>query len=345
MPNLNEVLEPIRAQHKLPALGAVVIRNRKPGAVSMVGKRSVDSKESVKPRDPFHIGSCTKSMTATVIAYLVDQGKLRWENTIGELLPDIRLKIHSGYKNVTIVHLLTHRSGLPEDRTPNLGLFLQLRALKSDQRLKASELILQQEPVAEPGKQMLYSNGGYVVVGAIAEAVTGKSWETLMREVLFHPLGIKSAGFGAPQNGPLGHQKALFGYKPVPPSSPFADNPPVLAPAGTVHLCLQDWARYAILHLKGYAQDKPPTLREETLLRLHTPPQGGNYAMGWAIGQTPKAQKTVLQHAGSNGMWYALIALVPGRGDGILLATNAGDDNAVNGIKQALDTLYQQLGV
>lgn len=343
MLQLNETLKSARDSYKLPALGAAVIRNRKIDSIAVVGKRSLDRDDAIKPRDPFHIGSCTKSMAATLIAYLVDQRKLKWESTISELLPDIRSNIHSAYRHATVEHLLTHRSGLPEDRTPNLRLFLQLRALGSHQRLKASELILQQEPVAELGKQMLYSNGGYVVAGAIAEAVTGKSWETLMQELLFRPLGVKSAGFGAPKSGPQGHLRTSKGYQPMPASSPFADNPPILAPAGTVHLNLQDWARYAIMHLSGHVEKKPPLLRKETYQRLHTPPQGSDYAMGWVVAQTSKTHRTVLQHVGSNGVWYALIALLPETGNGLLVATNAGDPQAADGVMQVLTTLYRQL--
>lgn len=97
--------------------------------------------------------------------------------------------------------------------------------------------------------------------------------------MLFRPLGVQSVGFGAPMKGPNGHRPRAGGYVSVPPS-PLADNPSVLAPAGTVHLSLQDWARYAILHLKGARSKNPPLLRADTFTRMHTLPSGRDYAMG-----------------------------------------------------------------
>ncbi|MER3558575.1 MAG: penicillin-binding protein [Armatimonadota bacterium] len=343
MRSLNSLLEPLRTESGLPALGAVVIRNYKIEAFGVVGKRRIEGTEPVKPNDPFHIGS-TKSMTATLMARLVEKGKLHWDSPIGELLPQIRPRIAQQYWQVTIEQLLTHRSGLPEDRVPHLPLLLKLRTLDSKQRLQAAEWILQQEPVAQPGEKMLYSNGGYVVAGAIAEVVAGKVWETLIQDMLFRPLGIRSAGFGAPTKGAYGHRTRAGEYVSVPPS-PLADNPLVLAPAGTVHLSLQDWARYAILHLKGACSKNPPLLRTDTFTRMHTPPSGSDYAMGWGVSRSLSANRTVLQHAGSNTMWFAWIQLVREAGMGFLVATNAGDENAQNTLRWVLGMLRQQAGV
>ncbi|MER3475036.1 MAG: penicillin-binding protein [Armatimonadota bacterium] len=341
MRSLNSLLEPIHTEAKLPALGAGVIRRGKLHALGVVGKRRVGGDEPVKRDDRFHIGSCTKSMTATLIARLVEMGRLDWASMVAEVLPDIRKRVHRAYWKVTLEQLLTHRSGLPEDRVPDPQVFAKLWAMASSQRLQAAELILQREPVAKPGEKMVYSNGGYVVAGAMAEAVMGKSWEELMQEMLFRPLGIRSAGFGAPVNAPWGHRATSEGYVPVAPS-PFADNPPVFGPAGRLHLSLQDWARYAILHLKGATQDEPPLLRRSTFIKLHTPPAESDYAMGWGVAQPKWANGAVLQHAGSNTLWFALIILMPKTGDGFLVATNAADENAVNTARRVVELLRQQ---
>ncbi|GIV21380.1 MAG: serine hydrolase [Armatimonadota bacterium] len=341
MHNLDTFLEPIRAEAKVPALAAAVIQKNKLVALGAVGKRRADRDDPIRHDDRFHIGSCTKSMTATMIARLVEMGKLDWGSMVAEVLPALRKRVRREYWRVTLEQLLTHRSGLPEDRTPHPQVFPKLWSLSPKQRSQAAEIILQQEPVARPGERTIYSNGGYVVAGAMAEAVTGKTWEELMDEHLFRPLGIKSAGFGAPATGAWGHRSGVDGYLPVPPS-PFADNPPVLGPAGTVHLSLSDWARYAIIHLRGSVGEHPPLLRKDTFATLHTPPHNSTYAMGWGIVQPTWARGRVLQHAGSNTMWFALILLVPDAQAGLLIATNAADEKAMDAARRAADTLRAQ---
>ncbi len=338
MRNLNGLLEPVRSEANLPALAGAIIEGGKLRALGAVGTRRADRHDPVQRTDRFHIGSCTKSMTATLIARLVEAGKMDWASMVAEVLPEVRKSIRRAYWKVTVEQLLTHRSGLPEDRIPDPQVFPRLWALPSDQRLQAAEVILQQSPAASPGEKTIYSNGGYVVAGAMAEAVGGKVYEELVQEMLFRPLGIRSAGFGAPPDGGWGHRPTSNGYQPVPPS-PFADNPPVLTPAGRVHLSMEDWARYAILHLDGDTAKKQPLLSRASLLKLHTPPEGSNYAMGWGVVEAEWAKGKVLQHAGSNTMWFALIALIPQERRGYLLATNAGDERAVNAIRQALEVL------
>lgn len=336
MHNLDTFLEPIRAEAKVPALAAAVIQKNKLVALGAVGKRRADRDDPIRHDDRFHIGSCTKSMTATMIARLVEMDKLDWGSMVAEVLPALRKKVRREYWKVTLEQLLTHRSGLPEDRVPHPQVFPRLWSLSAKQRLQAAEVMLQQEPVAAPGEKTVYSNGGYVIAAAMAEAVTGKTWEELMDELLFRPLGIKSAGFGAPATGAWGHRSGVDGYLPVPPS-PFADNPPVLGPAGTVHLSLSDWAHYAILHLRGAVEKNPPVLREETFAKLHTPPEDGTYAMGWGIARPTWVPGRVLQHAGSNTMWFAQIVLVPDAQAGFLITTNAADEKAINAVRRVVD--------
>jgi D-alanyl-D-alanine carboxypeptidase len=103
-------------------------------------------------------------------------------------------------------------------------------------------------------------------------------------------LGMTTAGFGPPGKAgavdePWGH--AVKDKGKLVPLSPTADadNPAVLGPAGTVHCTVGDWARYAILHLGG----GPSLLQKGTLLRLHTPPSGSDYAYGWNVVAAPWA--------------------------------------------------------
>lgn len=325
---LSQRLESIRVETGAPALGALVGDSRRIIAQAVVGVRESGKPDKAQLTDAFHIGSCTKAMTATLAARLVEQGKLRWEHTIAEAFPDLKTRIRPDYHTVTLRQLLLHRSGLPEDRPPNPILFLKIRGLQGDireQRLRAVEWILEQPPASDPNTRFAYSNFGYLVAGAMLEQLTGRSWETLMREYLFKPLGMRTAGFGAPQR--------FAGHSGDPPQPTFYDNPPALGPAGTVHCSLHDWANFARLHLQGARGQKTRLLRPESFAQLHTDLHQQGYSMGWIVSQSPPR---VLSHAGSNTFWFAVAVIEPDADRFYLVATNWGHPKAREACDKAL---------
>jgi CubicO group peptidase (beta-lactamase class C family) len=355
--DLADVLEPIRKANGLPALAGAIVADGRLVGLGAVGQRKSGSPERVTVNDCFHLGSCTKSMTATLIGMLVEEGKLSWDSTIAQVLPELVGKIRPEYEKVTVDQLLRHRSGLPEDRVPD-ALFLRLRVELNGpiiaQRLKAVQMFLQaRAPTAAPGAKMQYANTGYVVVGAMAERVTGLSWEELMRKRLFEPLGMRTAGFGPPGTAgrvdqPYGHTGGLFGLTALEPG-PAADNPPWLGPAGTVHASMGDWAKYILFHLAAY-RGKSLLIKAETVKRLYRTAPGEDYAMGWAVveGGSKEFQDRwghrVLAHAGSNGMWFATVWVAPENGAAVLVATNLAGRKAENGCQQARAALMDLIG-
>src|SRR5690606_38737298 len=86
-PAVLERLGPLRARHGLPALAGLVLRDGRVEGVAALGSRCAGRAEAVTVDDPWHLGSCTKAMTATLIGSLVERGALRWEATLGELYP------------------------------------------------------------------------------------------------------------------------------------------------------------------------------------------------------------------------------------------------------------------
>lgn len=337
--SLNDVLEPIRAAHDVPALAAAVVRGEDVVAAGVAGMRYAGSDEKAELGDAFHIGSCTKAMTATVCAVLIDQGRLKWETTIGEVFPDLKDKVRAEYLPVTLEQLLSHRSGLPGDREPNPGFMYSLRALAGpmrEQRRNLVQIALQLEPIGKPGATFEYSNAGYAIAGAMAEQVTDKTWEELVTELLFKPLGITSAGFGPPEHV-YGHMFRDDRLIPMTPG-PLADNPLVLGPAGLVHLTIEDWAKYAAFSLRA-AQGKCKLLRPETARRLFADTYKQEYALGWGLGERPELGGQAYMHAGSNGMWFALIVLAPQRDAAVVVATNAGHEPAQEACREAAQKL------
>lgn len=187
-------------------------------------------------------------------------------------------------------------------------------------RIAYARLALQQPPEGPKEQTFLYSNSGFVIAGAMLEAKLGAKWEDLIRARLFEPLGMASAGFGAPGSPgaldqPVGHAPGADGVLvPFPPGGPITDNPAVLGPAGRVHASFDDVLKYLAAH-----RDGAQILRPETWSMLHTPPFGGDYAMGWI------RRDDALWHNGSNTLWYAEVAVDRGRKIVGVAAANDGN--------------------
>jgi CubicO group peptidase (beta-lactamase class C family) len=316
-----------------------------------VGSRRAGRGEAVTPDDLWHLGSCTKAMTATLAARLVEQGKLKWTTTLAETFPELKDRMDKGWRAATLEQLLANRGGAPAGLDRD-GLWSRLwvhTGTPTEARRTLLEGVMSAAPEYEPGTKFLYSNANFAIAGHMMEAATGTVWEELMRREVFAPLGITTAGFGAPgkkgdaADQPRGHNAKGAAVEP----GPGSDNPPAIAPAGTVHMSLPDWGRFAAAHLRGARGENPagadgkPLLSADSWKKLHTPPADA-YALGWGTGMREWAKGgregdtgRVLTHAGSNTMWFCVAWLAPERGFAVLAATNAGGDAAAKGTDEA----------
>jgi CubicO group peptidase (beta-lactamase class C family) len=320
-----QAMETIRQKYKVPGLAVVVVKDGVICDRVAVGVRKTGDSTPITTNDVFHIGSCTKSMTATLAGMLIDEGKLRWDTTIADVFPEFKGKMDKQYENVTMQQLLTHRGGVPSDPPPAAWREAwKQQGTPMEQRRQFIEAVLNEPPAATPGTKMIYSNQGYAIVGAMLEKITGTPWETLITERLFKPLHMDTAGFGPPGttgkvDQPWGHVRRFFINIPV-----QTDNPPAIGPAGRVHCSLDDFARYAIFQM----EDEPHLLKPETLAKLHTAPSGSDYACGWMVLRRSWAGGEALYHNGSNTTFYFQVWLAPNKKFAVITATNTGADNA-----------------
>ncbi|WP_417478890.1 serine hydrolase domain-containing protein [Maricaulis maris] len=321
----------IRERTGAPGIG-ILIRQGDEIELGLSGVRAIGTDIALQPDDLWHLGSNTKSMTATLVARLVEQGRISWDDTIAQYLGEAVDDINPAYRELTFRHLLSHRSGLPANvsSTAMIG-FLAQGAQGADiapQRIAYAAQVLAGDPAAEPETEFLYSNAGYVVAGAMLEQATGDDWEVLIRREVFEPLGLTSAGFGAPGSAetvdqPRGHRSGLLGRRAAYAPGPTSDNPPVLGPAGTVHMSLGDLSGYLAVHMAGARGEDTGFLDAGSWQILHTPPFGEHYAMGWAI-DGPR-----LIHNGSNTLWLVQMTIWPDRNRAVIIGANDGDAEAL----------------
>jgi len=274
---------------------AAVLRGERIIAQGVAGVRKRGTAERITIEDRLHLGSCTKAMTATLVAMLVEGGNLNWTTTLGELFADKVQPMNPAWEQVTLWQVLTHRCGLRFDPDGLARVFNLFRApyanLRSgaelmrpprsrlgtlpQQRLEIARQALSRPPSIPPGTKFIYSNEGYIVAGAVLEHLTGRAWEDLMRERLFQPLGISTGGFGPPGTAgktdqPWGHSSVIG--KPLDPGSPAAQFPWYYGPAGLAHMTITDWAKFIRLHLRGDPANphcQAALLKLETFAELH----------------------------------------------------------------------------
>jgi CubicO group peptidase (beta-lactamase class C family) len=317
--DLSDIATRLAAHPTVPgaAVGWVMAEEQ---ALAVAGLRRQGEAAEVAESDLWHIGSLTKSMTATLAARMVEAGRIGWESTIGDVLGDVHPGMEAAWREVTLEELLRHASGM----RANPGVLARL--WQGDMARADYVAAMLAEGPAGPRGGFLYSNAGYVVAGAMLEAAGGATWEELVAAEVFGPLGLASAGFGPPEGEqPQGHRGGLLGgLRPVPPG-PRADNIPALGPAGRVHLSAGDMLRYLRAHLVGDAG----FLSADSWARLHRAEGPGDYALGWA------EVDGVLRHSGSNTLWFAQMRLYRAEGVAVFVAVNSAVLEEVRGPVEA----------
>jgi CubicO group peptidase (beta-lactamase class C family) len=323
--DVTDLLTKVQQKSGVPAIAGAIVTSQGLAAVGVTGVRKRGTEVPATLNDKWHLGSNTKAMTATLVGRLIEQDRLKWDSKLADVFLKKDSEIHADLRGVTVVQLLSHRSGLPA----NLNLSKYLGASGRQERRRAVLQELAVPPQSEPGSKFEYSNLGYIIVGGMVERLTGKTWEENMVEHVFGPLKMESVGFGG--TGTPGKTDQPWGHmadgSPAPLNGPAIDNPPVMGPAGRVHCTIQDWARYAADYLRGL-RDEPALLKSASYKTLSTPTFGGDYALGWVVTRRDWGGGDVLVHNGSNTMNYATVWIAPRRDFAVLICCNQGGDGA-----------------
>jgi CubicO group peptidase (beta-lactamase class C family) len=372
---LDASLGAIRTKHGLPALAAAAVKGGEVIAASAVGVRALGTDVPVTIQDRFHLGSDTKAMTATLAGMLVDEGKLRWSSTIGEVLGAKVPGLNPELAAVTLEQLLSHTSGIPSDNAETLKIYFNVDAFEFNLdvlRIKALEAWKAKKPEIRAASPFQYSNLGYMIAGAMIETSAGTPWEMLISKRIFEPLGLSTAGLG-PQatfgklDAPVGHRPREDGdalgvtgaakEKTTPMYwGAAADGPPLLGPAGLAHMSILDFAKWAGWNA-GAGRRPPMLVQPATLSRIHKvhvemtianprpgTPKSGGYALGWGMVKPKWWNAPVLTHEGSNGMNLAKIMIDPEQDFGIVATTNISGEGAEAALSEVAELLFRERG-
>jgi len=338
---LEQLAEAAISDGSVPALAIGVVHDDKVVFLKGFGLREVGKPETVDADTVFQIASMSKPISATVVAALVGDGIVSWDAKISDLDPAFRLAAPYPTSELTVRDLFSHRSGLPGTAGDDLEEIGYDRA----EILRRLRFV---SPSSSFRAGYSYSNFG-LTEGAVAAAMpTGKPWETIAEEKLYHPLGMAStssrhADFLSRANRAALHVKADGAW-----AARVERQPDAQAPAGGVSSTVRDLAEWLRLELANGSHDGKQLISAAALDQTHVPlmTRGNNpvsggqsfYGLGWNVefGRHGLSRG----HAGAFSVGArSLVTLFPERQLGIVILANAFPTGVPEGLSDSFADL------
>jgi len=351
---LDWVMSKVMEMHtRLPALGAGLVLNGELVYAGVRGVRRRGHASAATLDDRFHLGSVSKPLTGYLMAVLKKQGKLSWTRTLDETFPDLFAALPGAlgnvpgrddwvahYRNTTLADLMRHTAGF--DSVPSIETNEAFAAISStvDAQLRTKRRLftaqsLRDRPylgwAAMPGNNppQKYS-GGSIIAASMAEEITGRSWENLLSEQVFGPLGMTRWAIGtvstANSLNDLWWHRVHNGQieSSVGPHDIVSQIAYTHAPAGAVSLSIPSWGQWAKALLAG--SDNAHMSRAVLDEYFHLAPGYNCSQGGWFGGGGSFA------HDGNNGWTYASMLVDRNRGMATLAATNISYEGVTEGL-------------
>ncbi len=362
-PGFEQRVEKLRRDYGVPGVTIAVVENGQPTLARGWGVPELGTSRPVDADTIFSTGSTGKAFTATALAILVDQGKIKWDDKVIDHIPYFRMYDPWVTREMTVRDLLVHRSGL------GLGAGDLLFVPNSDRSRKDVTLALRHiKPATSFRSAYAYDNVLYIVAGQLIQEVSGLSWEEFVKRHIYQPLAMNSSTVSDPEllanpnraephariDGPvrgLGTQVKLDAYSNI---------SPVAAPAGGLAISANDMSRWLQAQLGGgkipgtdRALVSPENLKETWAPVVITPSDGfpaefgavapnmQAYALGWTV-QDYRGEK-LIWHRGAVFGSLAAVALLPEQNVGIYAAVNSEEGEMIRGLVYEL--LDHYLGV
>ncbi|GAA5534165.1 serine hydrolase [Deinococcus aluminii] len=312
----------------IPGMAIAVVDHDRVIYLKGFGVREVGQPGRVDPDTVFQIASVSKPIASTVVARLVGEGVVGWDDPVISHDPGFELSEPAATREVTLRDLFSHHSGLPElapDLLEDLGfsrgqILYRLRYLPLPKGFRG---------------QYAYSNFGLTEAGVAAAKAAGKAWEDLAAEKLYRPLGMTSTSSRVADYRAAKDRASLHVLVDGHYVARFQRDPDTEAPAGGVSSTVRDLAQWVRLHLAGgkfNGQQLIPAdaLRETYVPEVVSSPPGnpatdraGFYGLGWDV-DYDTAGRVRLSHSGAFSLGAATnVTLVPSAGLGIVILTNA----------------------
>ena len=334
-PGLDAYITKAVEQWKVPGLSVAIVRNDSVIYAKGFGVLKAGSKTPVDAKTLFEIGSSSKAFTATVVAMMVTDGKMRFDDRLTTYLPDFRMYDAVANEGVTLRDALTHRSGIARGELVWLG-----ADIPRDEVLHRVRFLKPESPFRS---RFSYQNMMFLAAGQAAGKAAGSSWDELIRTRIFAPLGMTSS---VPTSKGLTNPNVTVGHgldhDTVFIKMPFnGDN---IAPAGAILSNAVDMAQWLRFQLNDGMVNGKRLVASQALRETHSPQmltapgagggRGGqpdsvpplthfsSYGMGWFV-EDYRGQ-LVWQHGGNTIGMTAAVGMMPEKKFGVVVLSNMG---------------------
>jgi CubicO group peptidase (beta-lactamase class C family) len=329
---------------EVPGMALAIVKDGKVVLLKGYGVRKLGETTPVDENTLFGIGSNTKAFTAAARATLVDERKISWDDRVYERLKGFEMYDPYVSKEMRIRDLLCHRSGLglgegdlmfwPHTTFTRDDVVYRLRFLKSATSFRTT---------------YAYNNLMFVTAGQVVAEVSGKSWDEYLREKIFVPLGMKNTNTSASTfkegaNWAAPHSKVEGNLQPIP-----VENLDNAGPAGSINSSVADMSKWALLQLnRGKIPGKERRIfseqssndmwAQQMIVPVRPVPDElknlqahfSGYGLGWGL-RDYKGRKLV-SHSGGVAGYVTRVMLVPEENLGIVILTNAEEDQAFESV-------------
>ncbi len=330
--NVSEIIPELLKENNVPGLAITVVKNYETLISKGFGYRDIANNKKVDRDTIFPICSLTKAFTALSLGVLVDKKKLDWEDHIKDFLPEVKLYDEFASKQLNVVDILSHRSGLPRHDFSWYG-----------SKLTTEEMI-KRLPYLRPNREFRvvaqYQNLMFMIAGLLIERLSNQSLDEFMKENIFEPLEMKSVNTSIEVNQRQTNIALPYEVnknnkcEQVPFRSAHA-----VKGAGFINASINDMSKWIILNLNKGKYKKRRVISEQSLNIIHQTviPISSvdelffinmlefslhSFALGWHV-CSYRGYK-LFQHSGSIDGFQTYISLVPSKNLGIVVLSNRG---------------------
>ncbi|MFE9278308.1 serine hydrolase [Paenibacillus glucanolyticus] len=329
--HLDRILPQFIQDEPLPGLAVGVVYDHRMIYAKGFGVSDIQSGEAVTEHTLFHMASVSKTLVATGMMQLAEEGVIDLDGVVSDYLPYFEMADDRS-RNLTIRQLLSHTSGLPDEDDfawdrPEYDEGSLERYVRSMKDCKLQR---------EPGQAFAYSNIGYEILGDVIAKVTGLSFELYMKQKLLEPASMLNSTFlkeeAAETDYPLAvpHVLGLQGGYGAEPSSIFPYHR-AHAPSSTLYANAVDMCYYALAHLSGSSTprgDGKLLLEANSYSEMWRRAASTDYGdiledmgLGWFMGLY--RGRRVLSHMGRDTGFRSGFLLLPDEGMGVVFMMNA----------------------
>jgi beta-lactamase class C len=335
-----EIIEKLMRNTGTPGAAVAIVKDSSIIFIKGFGLKRLGSNDSVDVNTVFRIGSVSKCFASVLTGIMVHEGALFWNDPVIQYVPDFALKSEENTELLNIRHVLSHTTGLPyhtftnavEEGTDFQTMLYELRGVNL---------------IGKPGKVYSYQNVAYSIIGEVLQNATGKSYNDLVKDKIFTPLGMQNASITYKeimQNPDVAfpHLVRRRKWKTIPITKRYYN----VAPAGGINASITDMAYW----LKALLGNRPDVISEQTLKEIFTPVVNArsknrsyrsvaklehtSYALGWRV--LNYASDTIVYHGGYVNGYRSEVAINRRDKIAICILANAPGNVADHGIPEFL---------